>query len=104
METKTISFIVGIAVVLFTMYYLEKKMEKRQIFWLYAIIGIALGAASIRTVVKGQNNLEYYLTFAVLAILIAILYHDYETKEEKEPPQEETKDRKKSKKRKRKGR
>lgn len=104
MEIKTISFIAGIALVLFTMYYLEKEMEKRQIFWLYAIAGVALGAASLRIVVKGGNNLEYYITFAVLSILIAILYHDHETEEEQEPPQEETKGEKKSKKRKRKGR
>ncbi|MEE9564369.1 MAG: hypothetical protein V3V63_01530 [Candidatus Hydrothermarchaeaceae archaeon] len=95
MDVRT-TFIIGIAALLFTMYYLEKEMEKRQIFWLYAGIGIAMGIISVRTVVKDLPNFDYYITFAVLSILIAILYHD-EPEEEAEPPKKEKKKKKKRK-------
>ncbi len=95
MDVRT-TFIIGIAALLFTMYYLEKEMEKRQIFWLYAGIGIVMGIISVRTVVKDLPNFDYYITFAVLSILIAILYHD-EPEEEAEPPKKEKKKKKKRK-------
>ncbi len=95
MDVRT-TFIIGIAALLFTMYYLEKEMEKRQIFWLYAGIGIAMGIISVRAVVKDLPNFDYYITFAVLSILIAILYHD-EPEEEAEPPKKEKKKKKKRK-------
>jgi uncharacterized membrane protein YfcA len=103
MEMRT-AFIVGIAVLLFTMYYLEKEMEKRQIFWLYAMLGLALGLISVRAVAKYQPNFDFYITFTVLFILIAILYFD-EPEEEAEPPEKEKKEKKKKpKKKKSKGR
>jgi cell division protein FtsW (lipid II flippase) len=95
MDVRT-TFIIGIAALLFTMYYLEKEIEKRQIFWLYAGIGIVMGIISVRTVVKDLPNFDYYITFAVLSILIAILYHD-EPEEEAEPPKKEKKKKKKRK-------
>ncbi|MEE8403731.1 MAG: hypothetical protein V3R93_08260 [Candidatus Hydrothermarchaeaceae archaeon] len=96
MEMRT-AFIIGIAVLLFTLYYLERAMEKRHIFWLYAAIGIALGSISVYTVAKQQPNFDYYITFAVLSVLIAILYYD-------EPEEEgETKHPGEKKKKKRKG-
>lgn len=98
MEMRT-AFIISIAVVLFTMYYLEKEMEKRQIFWLYAGVGVALGAISVNAVAKDQPNFDVYITFAVLSILIAILYYD-EEEEVAKPPEKK----KKPKKKKRKGR
>lgn len=98
MEMRT-AFIIGIAAVLFTLYYLEKEMEKRQIFWLYAGLGVALGITSVYMVAKQSPNFDYYLTFAVLSVLIAILYYDEPEEEAKLPDKE-----KKPKKRKRKGR
>lgn len=105
MEMRT-AFIIGIAVLLFTMYYLEREMEKKQIFWLYAILGVVLGIISVREVAISGHNISFYLTFAVLFILIAILYFD-EGEEEAEPPKEkkkETKKKKRPKKKKSKGR
>jgi peptidoglycan/LPS O-acetylase OafA/YrhL len=98
MEMRT-AFIIGIAAVLFTLYYLEKEMEKRQIFWLYAGLGVALGITSVYMVAKQSPNFDYYLTFAVLSVLIAILYYDEPEEEAKLPDKE-----KKPKKRKHKGR
>ncbi len=102
MDMRT-AFIVGIAAVLFTLYYLEKEMEKRQIFWLYAGLGVALGIMSVYTVANQSPNFDYYITFAVLSVLIAILYYD-EPEEEAEPPDEEKEEKRKKKKKKRKGR
>ena len=105
MEMRT-AFIIGIAVLLFTMYYLEKEMEKRQIFWLYTGLGIALGLISLRAVATRAPNFDLYITFTVLSILIAILY--FEEGEEEKPPEKtkknQTKKKKKPKKRKSKGR
>jgi uncharacterized membrane protein YfcA len=101
METRT-AFIIGIAVILFTMYYLEKEMEKRQIFWLYAGLGVVFGIISLRTVAKELPDFDFYITFTVLFILIAILYFD--EPEELEPPEKEKKEKKKKKKLKKKKR
>ncbi len=94
MEMRT-AFIIGIAVLLFTLYYLERVMEKRQIFWLYASIGIALGIISVYTVAKQQQNFDYYITFAALSVLLAILYYDEPEEEaETKPPGKKKKKRK----------
>ncbi len=97
MEMRT-TFIIGIAVLLFTLYFLEREMKKRQIFWLYASLGVVLGAISVYTVAKQQQNFDYYITFAVLFVLIAILYYDEE--EEELPDKEEEEEKPKKKKRK----
>jgi predicted tellurium resistance membrane protein TerC len=102
MEMKW-AFIIGIAILLFTMYYLEREMEKKQIFWLYAGLGVVLSIVSVRTVVQHAHNFDTYLTFAVLFILIAILYFDEGT--EVAPPQKDKEiKKKKPKKKKSKGR
>ena len=102
MEMRT-AFVIGIAILLFTMYYLEREMEKKQIFWLYAGLGLVLGIISVRAVAQQSHNFDTYLTFAVLSILIAILYFD--EGDEKAPPQKEKETKKKKpKKKKRKGR
>ncbi len=101
MEMRT-AFVIGIAILLFTMYYLEREMEKEQIFWLYAGLGLVLGIISVRAVAQRSHNFDTYLTFAVLSILIAILYFDED--EEKAPPQKDKKTKKKKPKKKRKGR
>jgi hypothetical protein len=95
MEMRT-AFIIGVAVLLFTMYYLEREMEKRQIFWLYAGTGVALGIISVRAVAQHAPNFDVYLTFTVLSVLIAILYFDDEDQEE-EPPAKEKKPKKEKK-------
>ncbi len=70
----------GIVILLFTMYYLEKQMEREQIFWLFAGLGVIFGIISVYTVAKDMPTYDYYLTFSVLFVLIAILY--YETEKE----------------------
>ena len=100
MDMRT-AFIIGIAILLFTMYYLEREMERKQIFWLYAGLGVVLGIISVRTVATSGQNFDFYLTFTVLSILIAILYFD-EGEEEAVPPKKETEEKKKKKKSKKK--
>ncbi|MDI6654606.1 MAG: hypothetical protein QME59_01810 [Candidatus Hydrothermarchaeota archaeon] len=74
----------GIVVILFTMYYLEKQMEREQIFWLFAGLGIVFGIVSVYTVAKDILTYDYYITFSVLFVLIAILYYpEAEAKKEK---------------------
>lgn len=102
MEMRT-TFIIGIAVLLFTLYFLEREMKKRQIFWLYASLGVVLGAISVYTVAKQQQNFDYYITFAVLFVLIAILYYDEEEEEEEEELPDKEEEEVKPKKKKRKG-
>lgn len=70
----------GILIILFTMYYLEKQMEREQIFWLFAGLGVVFGLVSVYTVAKDLPTYDYYITFSVLFVLIAILY--YETEKE----------------------
>jgi uncharacterized membrane protein len=97
-----IAFIIGIVVLLFTMYYLENEMENKQIFWLYAGLGVVLGIISVFAVAKQSPDFNLYLTFTVLSVLIAILYFD--EPEEEAPPQKNKKKKKKPKKKKSKGR
>ncbi len=95
------AFIIGIAVLLFTMYYLEKEIEKKQIFWFYAGLGLLFGIISVRAVAQQAHNFDTYLTLTVLFVLIAILYFD-EPEEEATPQKKKKK--KKPKKKKSKGR
>ncbi|MBI5254087.1 MAG: hypothetical protein HY930_06830 [Euryarchaeota archaeon] len=72
----------GIVIILFTMYYLEKQMEREQIFWLFAGLGVVFGLVSVYTVAKNLPTYDYYITFSVLFVLIAILYYGEETEKE----------------------
>jgi Ca2+/Na+ antiporter len=81
MDVRT-TFLIGIAIIIVTMYYLEKEMEKEQIFWLYSGLGVLFGIASLYTVIKEIPSYDYYITFAVLFIVVAILYYDREDVEE----------------------
>ncbi len=72
----------GILIILFTMYYLEKQMEREQIFWLFAGLGVVFGLASVYTVAKNLPTYDYYITFSVLFVLVAILYYGEEAEKE----------------------
>jgi|GEM_PF-1357270 SNF family Na+-dependent transporter len=102
MDVKT-TFIIAMAIVIVTMYYLEREMKKEQIFWLYSGLGVLFGLASVYTVAKDIPSYDYYITFAVLFILIAIIYFDQEESavESKEKPVKKAQ-KKKAKKRKKK--
>jgi uncharacterized membrane protein len=77
MDART-TFLVAMGIVLVTVYYLEREMKKEQIFWLYAGLGIAFGLASVYTVSKDIPSYPYYITFAVIFILISVFYYEYE--------------------------
>lgn len=71
---------IGVGLLLFTTYYLEKQVPKEQIFWGYAGLGVVMGLASVYTVAKRIPSYDYFITFAVLFILLAILYFEDEAK------------------------
>lgn len=67
---------IGVGLLLFTTYYLEKRFSREQIFWGFAGAGVALGALSVYTVAKRIQAYDYFITLAVIAVLIAILYYE----------------------------
>jgi len=75
LEVK-LALAIGVGLLLFTAYYLEKQVPREQIFWGYAGLGVAAGIASVYTVAKRIPSYDYFITFAVLFILIAILYFE----------------------------
>lgn len=77
-----ILFIVSVAILLFTLYYLEQTFERDQIFWLYASLGLVFAIISVFTVARDHPTYEYFLGFTTLFILIAILYYGTEGEEE----------------------
>jgi len=79
MDVRT-TFIIAIGVLLFAMYYLEKEMKKEQIFWLFAVLSVLFGVAGVYAVAKKQNY-DYYIFFAVLSVLMAVLYYGEPEKE-----------------------
>ncbi|MFQ6105460.1 MAG: hypothetical protein ACE5NL_00110 [Candidatus Hydrothermarchaeaceae archaeon] len=84
MEIRTI-VVVGLGILIFTQYYLEKELTKEQIFWLFSGAGAALGAMAAYTVAKNMPSRDYYITFSVLCILLAILYYKEEAGKEIKP-------------------
>ncbi len=69
-------FGVGVALVIFAVYYLERELGKTEIFWLFSGLGVLFGGISVYTVVKNQPNFEYFIAMAVLFVLIAMLYFE----------------------------
>ncbi len=67
---------IGVGLLLFTTYYLEKHVPKDQIFWFFASSGIVLSILSIYTVFNKSPGYDYFLTFTVMSILIAVLYYE----------------------------
>jgi 4-amino-4-deoxy-L-arabinose transferase-like glycosyltransferase len=73
----------GVGLLLFTTYYLEKKVSKEKIFWGFSGAGVFFGVLSVYAVASRQPNYDYLITLAVIAVLIAILYLEEEVKEVK---------------------
>lgn len=69
-------FFLSVAVVLFTFYYLEREMEREQIFWMYAVLGLIFGLTSVYTVAKNISSYDYFLVFTAIFLLISILYYE----------------------------
>ncbi len=74
-DIKTV-FLIGIGAAVVTMYYLEREMERVQIFWMWGALGVIFGIASVYTVSKDIETYKYYIIFSVLSILLAIMYYD----------------------------
>lgn len=73
-------FGVGVALLIFAMYFLEREMKRAEIFWLFSGLGVLFGIISVYTVTKDKPNFEYYIAMAVLFVLVAVLYFEDEPK------------------------
>lgn len=80
MDVK-IALALGVGLLLFTTYYLEKQVPREKIFWGFAGAGVALGVFSVYAVAKRLPSYDNYITLAVISILIAILYFEDEHEE-----------------------
>ncbi len=69
-------FMAGLFVVVFTLYYLEKEISRREIFWLYSGLALLMGLISLYYVVYDKPNFEYYIAMGVIFILMASLYFE----------------------------
>jgi len=83
MDVRT-SFIIAMGILLFTMYYLEKEMERDQIYLLFAGLSAITGAGTAYMVHKRSDFYEFSMILTVTFVLIAILYHEDEEPEIKE--------------------
>jgi len=79
-----IALALGVGLLLLTTYYLEKQFPREKIFWGYAGAGVVLGLLSVYAVAKRLPSYDYFITLAVIAILIAILYFEEEKEAETE--------------------
>lgn len=75
MDVK-VALALGVGLLLFTTYYLEKRVPREKIFWGFAAAGVALGIASVYAVAKKLPSYGDLITLAVIAVLIAILYFE----------------------------
>jgi hypothetical protein len=75
MDVRT-TFVISLGIILFTMYYLEKEMEREQIYWLFTGLSVLTGAGTVYLVAKKSGSYDLFITLTVLCIIIAILYHE----------------------------
>ncbi|WP_456473907.1 hypothetical protein [Candidatus Pyrohabitans sp.] len=71
-------FGIGVALIIFAMYFLEKEIKRKEIFWLFSGLGVLFGIISVYTVAANKQNFDYYIAMAVLFVLIAVLYFEDE--------------------------
>jgi uncharacterized membrane protein YjfL (UPF0719 family) len=64
------------AIFFFTIYFVEEKMKKEQIFWSYALLGVIFGIISAISVAKDSPNAGDYIAFATISVLISIFYFE----------------------------
>jgi len=67
-------FVAGALVVLFTYYYLEKEISRREIFWLYSGLAILMGIVSLYYTATDKANWEYYIAMGAIFVLMASMY------------------------------
>jgi len=65
----------GIAIYLFSRYYLEREYEREVIFWFYSSLSALFGLLSAYTVVGEHPSRAFYIPLTALFIALAILYH-----------------------------
>ncbi len=76
MNLAFVVIIVGISAYLGAKYYLEKKMNTDQIFYIFSALALLFGVASLGVVVTNGKNFEYYISIASVFTLISIMYYN----------------------------
>lgn len=74
------TFLIGIAVLLFSKYYLEKQYSEAEIYWIYAILSLILGLMSAFTVITDHPSRGNFIPLTALSITLAIIYYHDEDK------------------------
>ncbi len=68
-------FVIGVAAVLISRYYLEKHYKRLHLFWACAGLSTALGLISAYTVSIEHPSKGVYIPLTAIAIVMAILYY-----------------------------
>lgn len=79
------AFLFGLGILLFTVFFLEKQMARDKIFWLFSGLSVLFGLLSVVAVIRAMDKFDYYITFTVLFVLVAIFYVEDEESEGPEP-------------------
>ncbi|MFQ5815798.1 MAG: hypothetical protein ACE5G7_04800 [Candidatus Hydrothermarchaeaceae archaeon] len=96
MDIRT-TFVIAMGILLFTMYYLEKEMDRDQIYSLFAVLSAVMGLGTVYLVAKRSQFYEFFIILTVLFVVISILYHEGEEAEHKVVTRKKKMDRRKSK-------
>ncbi len=96
MDVRT-SFVIALGILLFTMYYLEKEIEREQIYMLFAGLSAVTGLSTAYMVAKRSGSYDFFMILTVVFIIIAILYQEDEEGEQKEEVQKKKEDKHKKK-------
>ncbi len=96
MDVRT-SFVIALGILLFTMYYLEREMEREQIYMLFAGLSVVTGLGTAYMVAKRSGSFDFFMILTVVFIIIAILYQEDEEAEQKEEVQKKKEDKRKKK-------
>jgi len=87
MSPEQFTFTLGVLLLLFSVFYLERELTREHVFWLFAGLGVLLGLAAVYSsytklpYLDGAGyraeleRFQMYVTFAVLTILMAIFYY-----------------------------
>jgi len=77
-------FGLGVALVIFAMYYLERELKRDEVFWVFSGLGVLFGIISVYMVAGNRPNFEYFIAMAVLFVLVAMLYFNEEAEKRAE--------------------
>ncbi|MEE9595087.1 MAG: hypothetical protein V3V92_06780 [Candidatus Hydrothermarchaeales archaeon] len=94
MDVRT-SFVIAMGILLFTMYYLEREMEREQIYMLFAGLSVVTGLSTVYMVAKRSGSYDFFMILTVVFVIVAILYQEDDEGEQKEAVQKQKEDKRK---------